>query len=171
MFEEWARREEPLNYFAQICGNCPKLSREQIDQLDRARKFGRGIQYARQWVYSAFDMALTYERKDKTALDAWKRIESATPLGHVEGTLFPASFGHLVGGYAAGYYGYMWSEVMALDMLSAFGNKLLNPDIGRNYRNLILAQGGQRQPQELVQTFLGRAPNNEAFFKEITGQR
>jgi thimet oligopeptidase len=171
MFEEWARREEPLNYFAQICGGCPKLSREQIDQLDRARKFGRGIQYARQWVYAAYDMALTYERKDKTALDAWKRIEGATPLGHVDGTIFPAAFGHLVGGYAAGYYGYMWSEVMALDMLSAYGDKLLNPEVGRKYRDLILAQGGQRPPSELVQAFLGRAPNNEAFFKEITGQR
>jgi thimet oligopeptidase len=171
MFEEWARREEPLQYFAQICGNCPKLSSEQIAQLDRARSFGRGIQYARQWVYSSFDMALTYERKDKTALDAWKRIEGATPLGHVDGTLFPASFGHMVGGYAAGYYGYMWSEVLALDMLSVFGDKLLNPTVGRKYRDLILAQGGQRPPQDLVQAFLGRAPNSEAFFKEITGQR
>jgi thimet oligopeptidase len=58
-----------------------------------------------------------------------------------------------------------------MDILSTFGNTLLNLDIGHNCRNLILAQGGQRQPQELVQTFLGRAPNNEAFFKEITGQR
>jgi thimet oligopeptidase len=171
MFEEWARREEPLKYFAQICGGCPQLSREQIEQLDRARKFGRGIGYSRQWVYAAYDMALTYERKDKTALDAWKRIEGATPLGHVEGSIFPAGFGHLVGGYAAGYYGYMWSEVLALDMLSAFGGKLLNQEVGRNYRNLILAQGGQKPPHLLVESFLGRASNSDAFFKEITGQR
>ncbi|MGL4573632.1 MAG: M3 family metallopeptidase [Burkholderiaceae bacterium] len=172
MFEEWARREEPLNYFAQICGpSCPKLSREQIEQLDRARKFGRGIGYARQWVYAAFDMALTYERKDKTSLEAWQRIEGGTPLGYVPGTMFPAGFSHLVGGYAAGYYGYMWSEVLALDMLSAFGGKLLNQDVGRNYRNMILAQGGQKPPHLLVESFLGRASNSDAFFKEITGQR
>jgi thimet oligopeptidase len=65
----------------------------------------------------------------------------------------------------------MWSEVLALDMLSAFGGKLLNQDVGRNYRNLILAQGGQKPPHLLVESFLGRTPNSEAFFKEITGQR
>jgi thimet oligopeptidase len=171
MFEEWARREEPLKFFAQVCGDCPVLSREQIAQLDSARKFGRGIGYARQWVYASYDMALTYGRTDKSAMDAWKRIEGATPLGYVEGSMFPASFGHLVGGYAAGYYGYMWSEVLALDMLSAFGGKLLNQEVGRNYRNLILAQGGQKPPHLLVESFLGRAANSEAFFKEITGQR
>jgi thimet oligopeptidase len=170
MFEEWARRPEPLQMFAKMCGGCPPLSNEQIEALNQSRKFGKGIQYARQWVYAAFDMALTHE-KGGTSLDVWKRIEGATPLGHVEGTRFPAGFSHLVGGYAAGYYGYMWSEVIALDMLSAFGGQMLNEEVGRRYRNTILAQGGQKPPHALVEAFLGRQANSEAFFKEITGQR
>jgi thimet oligopeptidase len=170
MFEEWARRPEPLQLFAKMCGGCPPLSDQQIEALNQSRKFGKGIQYARQWVYAAFDMALTHE-KGGSSLEVWKRIEGATPLGHVEGTRFPAGFSHLVGGYAAGYYGYMWSEVIALDMLSAFGGQMLNEEVGRRYRNTILSQGGQKPPHALVEAFLGRQANSEAFFKEITGQR
>ena len=43
MFEEWARRDEPLALFARICPTCPRLTKEQITQLEAARKFGRGV--------------------------------------------------------------------------------------------------------------------------------
>ena len=115
-------------------------------------------------------MALTSD-KPEPALALWQRMEGGTPLGYVEGTLFPASFIHLAGGYGAGYYGYMWSQVLALDMLSAFGSNLLDPEVGKRYRDTILAQGGQRHPAQLVKDFLGREPSSEAFFAEITGRR
>ena len=98
-------------------------------------------------------------------------MESATPLGHVAGTQFPGQFGHLMGGYAAGYYGYMWSEVIALDMLSRYDGKLMNPEIGHMYRKAILSRGSEMKGNELVKAFLGRAPNNKAFFDEILGKR
>ena len=61
-------------------------------------------------------------------------MENETPLGHPQGTTFPSTFGHIAGGYAAGYYGYMWSEAVALDMLSAFGDNLMNPAVGLRFR-------------------------------------
>ena len=76
-----------------------------------------------------------------------------------------------MGGYQSSYYGYMWSEVMALDMLSAFGNNLNNAEVGQRYRETILSQGSQKPAQTLVEAFLGRKPNNTAFFHEISGQR
>lgn len=170
MFEEWARREEPLALFVQLCPGCPHLSKEQVERLRAARRFGNGIRYARQWQYAAYDMRL-HTGAPKPALATWIEIERASRLGHVEGTMLPASFGHLVGGYAAGYYGYMWSEVLALDMLSGFGGKLLDPAAGRKYRHAILEKGGERTPQSLVESFLGRAPSSGAFYAEITGQR
>jgi len=170
MFEEWARREEPLALFAKLCPECPRLSKEQVERLRAARRFGNGIRYARQWQYAAYDMRL-HMGAPKPALATWIEVERASRLGHVEGTMLPASFGHLVGGYAAGYYGYMWSEVLALDMLSGFGGKLLNPDAGRRYRKTILAAGGEKPPHALVEAFLGRAPSSDAFYAEITGQR
>ena len=65
----------------------------------------------------------------------------------------------------------MWSEVMALDMLSAFGDNLNTPEVGARYRKAILSQGGQKKAEQLVVDFLGREPDNKAFFQEITGQR
>ncbi len=170
MFEEWARREEPLALFAQICPECPRLSSEQIARLDAARKFARGLYFMRQWEYAMYDMKL-HTGQPPEALAAWIEIEKQMRLGYVEGSLFPAGFGHLMGGYSAGYYGYMWSQVLALDMLSAFQGKLLNPAVGRRYRETILANGGQREPQALVEAFLGRKPTSDAFYAEIVGKR
>jgi len=170
MFEEWARRPETLALFAEVCPDCPRLSPEQLKQLDQARTFGRGLQYARQWALASFDMAL-HTGAPKPAMATWAAAERQTVLGHVEGTMLPANFGHLMGGYEAGYYGYMWSEVMGLDMLSAFKGRLLDPQVGRRYRELILSRGGEVPPQRMVEQFLGRKPNADAFFAEITGKR
>ncbi len=170
MFEEWARREEALRLFADVCKDCPQLTTAQIAQLDGARRYGRGLRYSRQWTLASYDMSLTTPQPDD-ALAAWTTIEASTPLGTYPGTSFPSSFGHLVGGYAAGYYGYMWSEVLALDMLSGFHGKLMNPVDGRRYRTDILSRGAERPPEQLVEHFLGRKPSSDAFFKEIVGQR
>ena len=169
MFEEWVRREQPLALFAKVCPDCPRLAKDDIARLQAARRYGQGIRYARQWLFAAYDMALSTDPQPSMAV--WKRMESATPLGHVEGTMFPASFSHIAAHYAAGYYGYMWSEVLALDMLSKFSKNLLDPKVGRFYRDTILAQGGQVEPADMVRKFLGREPSREAFFAEITGRR
>jgi thimet oligopeptidase len=169
MFEEWARRKESLQLFEKVCPECPHLTDDQIARLDAARKYGQGIRYARQWLYAKFDMELSTNPQPPLAV--WKNLESATPLGYVEGTMFPASFSHIASNYAAGYYGYMWSEVLALDMLSPFKGHMLDPKVGIRYRDTILAQGGQQEEAAMVRQFLGRAPSNEAFFAEITGKR
>jgi thimet oligopeptidase len=64
----------------------------------------------------------------------------------------------------------MWSEVLALDMRSAFGANVMDTRVGARYRKLILENGGQRPPSELVEDFLQRKPSSAAFFKEISGQ-
>jgi len=169
MFEEWARREQPLALFKQVCPQCPQLTPAEIGRLEAAQRYGQGTRYARQWLYATFDMTLSIEPQPPLAL--WQRLEADTPLGYLEGTSFPSAFSHIAGGYAAGYYGYMWSKVIALDMLTPFKKDMLDPRVGMRYRNAILAQGGQKEEMELVRSFLGRDPSNEAFFAEITGKR
>lgn len=173
MYEEWARRKETLSKVADYCKPaCPRVDDALIAKLNAVHNYGRGLRYARQALYAQYDMALHgSDALNVQPLDVWKKMESATALGYVPTTEFPGQFGHIMGGYQVGYYGYMWSEVMALDMLSAFGNNLNNPEVGQRYRQTILSQGSQKPAQALVEDFLGRKPDNKAFFDEITGQR
>ena len=171
MYEEWARRKESLQMISSFCKEpCPTISDEMVTRLTAAHNYGRGIRYARQLLYASYDMAL-HKNTVGDPLRVWEKMESATPLGHVPDTQFPGQFGHLMGGYAAGYYGYMWSEVIALDMLSRYDGKLMNAEIGHQYRKAILSRGSEMKGNELVKAFLGRAPNNKAFFDEILGKR
>lgn len=172
MYEEWARRKETLSKVADYCDPaCPRVDNALIERLKSVHNYGRGLRYARQTLYAQYDMALHGADALKVQpMDVWKKMESATALGYVPNTEFPGQFGHLMG-YQAGYYGYMWSEVLALDMLSAFGDNLNNPEVGQRYRQAILSQGSQKNAAQLVKDFLGREPDNKAFFNEITGQR
>jgi thimet oligopeptidase len=169
MFEEWARRAQPLALFKQVCPECPQLSADEIKRLDDARRYGSGNLYTNQWLYATYDMALSTD--PQPPLPLWVKLESQTALGHVDGTMLPAGFSHIASNYAAGYYGYMWSQVIALDMLSAFKGDLLDPKVGRRYREAILSQGGQVEEMDQVRKFLGRDPSPDAFFAEITGRR
>jgi thimet oligopeptidase len=85
-----------------------------------------------------------------------------------EGTFYPASFGHLLGGYDAGYYGYLWSEVYGDDMWSRFATEgLRSREVGADYRREVLARGGSRDGIEHLRAFLGREPNDEAFLRKL----
>jgi len=169
MFEEWARREQPLALFQQVCPQCPQLTHDEIERLEAARRFGQGVRYARQWLYASFDMALS--TNPRPPLTVWKELEGSTPLGYVEGTSFPSAFSHIASNYASGYYGYMWSEVLALDMLSPFAQDMLDAKVGARFRDDVLSQGGQVEERDMVRRFLGREPSSDAFFAEITGKR
>ncbi len=70
-------------------------------------------------------------------------------------------------GYAAAYYGYLWSEVYAADMFSIFEEDgVLNPVTGYRFRKSIFEKGGGGNPMDLVKDFLGREPNTAAFLKK-----
>ncbi len=170
IYEEWARRIEGLAVMREVCPDCPVMDEALVARLNQARRFGQGIAYARQHLYATYDMAL-YGESPAPSMQTWREMEEATPLGWVPDTEFPGTFGHIAGGYAAGYYGYMWAEVIALDMLSSFGPNIMNPEAGRRFRAEVLSRGGEETARVLVERFLGRPVNNAAFFTEITGQR
>jgi len=169
MYEEWANRIESLSLLRDHCPGCPEIDESLVKRLNAAAKFGAGIDYGRQWLYAAYDMALSGP-KPRRALDVWKEMEGATPMGYVEGTSFPGTFEHITSGYAAGYYGYMWAKVIALDLVSVFGADLMNEAIGRRLREMILARGSEESARSLVEKFLGRPVSSEAFFARIRGE-
>lgn len=172
MFEEWARRAETLSRVADYCvPDCPRVDDKLADRLKEVKNFGRGLHYARQALYAQYDMKLhSADAKSLDPMQLWQDMESQTALGYVEGQQFPGQFNHLMGGYQAGYYSYLWSEVIAMDMLSSFGDNLMNPELGAKYRNTVLAQGGQKTGEEMVQDYLGRPADSTAFFDNIVGK-
>jgi thimet oligopeptidase len=77
------------------------------------------------------------------------------------------SFGHLTG-YGARYYGYMWADVLALDIFDHLKREgLLRPGAGKRYVECILSKGGSKEPEQLLIDFLGREPNNQAFLTHV----
>lgn len=168
MYEEWAARMESLAVMRVHCPRCPILDESLIGRLRAARKFGAGIDYGRQLLYAAFDMALS-SANPGPSLEVWRQMEESTPMGSIDGTAFPGTFEHIASGYAAGYYGYMWAKVIALDLVSAFGDDLMNAQTGGRFREMILSRGSEEPARDLVERFLGRPVSSEAFFAEIRG--
>ncbi|GKT45334.1 saccharopine dehydrogenase [NAD(+), L-lysine-forming] [Colletotrichum spaethianum] len=79
-----------------------------------------------------------------------------------------ACFGHLIGGYDAGYYGYLSSEVYSTDMFySVFKADPMNGKEGRRYRHTVLEKGGSQEEMLTLEQFLGRKPSTESFYKEL----
>jgi thimet oligopeptidase len=199
MYEEWANRMESLTLMRNHCATCPLIDESLVQRIRAAKKFGSGIDYGRQLLYASFDMALSGEgvgkrgsgvgagdaaaqttdnrqsttvspHPDSLSLRLWEEMERSTPMGYVEGSMFPGTFEHIASGYAAGYYGYMWAKVIALDMMSAFGPNVMNEAVGRRFREMILSRGSEEPARELVARFLGRPVSSDAFFAEIRGE-
>ncbi|MEO9067257.1 MAG: M3 family metallopeptidase, partial [Caldimonas sp.] len=134
MLEDWVYDKKVLKIFAEVCPTCEPVPDEMIDKALVARDYAKGIAKARQLLYATYDLAL-YGADAPEAMALWQKMEGATPVGTVPGTMFPAGFGHIVGGYASGYYSYLWSEVVALDLRTAFATDRLDPVVGMRYRN------------------------------------
>ena len=170
MFEEWAWSYQTLARFAKHYKTGEVIPEALVGQMRKANKFGLGTQVAQQMFYAS--LALTFHSEDPSKLkqlDTVKRLQDKyTPFGYVEGTHFHTTFGHLVG-YSAMYYTYMWSLVIAKDLLTPFAkNGLLDPTATAAYRDKILAPGGTKDAADLVKDFLGRPYSFAAFEKYLS---
>lgn len=166
MLEDWVFDRRVLKLFQEVCPTCKPVPDELVDQARAAHDFTKGSKTARQHLYASFDLAL-HGPQAPEPMALWARMEGATPLGYVPGTMFPAGFSHVAGGYGAGYYGYLWSLVVAMDLRTAFAADRLDPAVGKRYRDTVLSQGGQREPELLVKDFLGREMSPKAFFDDL----
>ena len=168
MLEDWMFDPKVLALMREVCAVCKPVPEALLAQAKVADRYGKGVQYARQRLFASFDLEL-HGPDAPEPMSLWERLEGETLLGHVPGTMFPAGFSHVAtnGNYAAGYYGYLWSEVVATDLRTAFAKNRLDPVVGRRYRSTVLANGSQKPPQTLVRDFLGRASNSSAFFEDL----
>ena len=178
MLENWVWNKQMLSKLSgHYKDNAKKLPEPLLKKLLELKTIDRGIFYLRQLAFATLDMqyhVFAYDLKNpKDRVDTTKIFYEAMkdimliPINDV-GLIPEASFGHLMGGYGAGYYSYLWSEVYAQDMFTKFEAKgLMNPVAGKDYRTWILEPGGSKDPMDLIRGFLEREPNNKAFLKKL----
>ncbi len=146
-----------------------KMPDDLIAKIVATRDFNKGYFYSRQLSLGLTDMAMHTATGPVDVNETYKRIhKDVMTFSVIDGSHFCAGFGHLMGGYDAGYYGYIWSEVFAADMFTAFQKEgLLNSTTGEKYRATILEQGDMLDAIDILAEFLDRQPNNEAFLKKL----
>lgn len=171
IFENWTWDYPSLQTFARHYKTGEVLPKELFEKMLAARNVGSGRATSYQIFYGMIDMTLhdKYNPNEvRTTTDVIKELQRKIILTpYMEGTHFEAAFGHLMG-YASSYYGYLWSNVYAQDMFSEFEKGgILNPEVGKRYREIILSKGGTEEPIELVKQFLQREPNPEAFYRSL----
>jgi len=102
-------------------------------------------------------------RTEISKLDGPEALGEGYDWGHGQ-----ATFGHLIGGYDSGYYGYLSSQVYSADMFyTVFKKDPMNGTEGRRYRHTVLERGGSQDEMQTLEDFLGRKPSTEAFYKEL----
>ncbi|KAL4879205.1 peptidase family M3-domain-containing protein [Aspergillus karnatakaensis] len=102
-------------------------------------------------------------RKEITQIPGPEVLGLGDEWGHGQ-----ATFGHLMGGYDAGYYGYLSSQVYSTDIFyTAFKLDPMNPAAGRKYRYQVLEKGGSQDEMKTLTDYLGRPPKEDAFYKEL----
>ena len=167
IMQHWVWRTDVLRRFARHFETGAPIPDELVEQLVAARRLNKAMFQLRQLQYGWWDQEL--HRNPSRDLDLIHTEGAKLSLLPVhEGTFPLASFGHLMGGYDASYYGYMWSEVFGDDMFSRFEEEgVTNPEVGRAYRREVLEKGGTLDGDEMLRNFLGREPNNEAFLRKL----
>ena len=145
-----------------------KLPKELLEKMIAAKNMNVGLKSLRQMLFASVDQSYHTQGDIEDTTAVYRALQNKIARIPMSPGVHPeASFGHLMG-YDSGYYGYMWSLVFAEDMFSRFKQEgVLNPAIGRRYRELILESGSARDEAQLLREFLGREPNEDAFLKSI----
>ena len=170
--ENWVWQYESLSLFAKHYKTGEVLPQALFNKMKQTQLVGIAMQYIRQAYLGMLDF--TYEDKYDSLqtnhisiMDVSKSLSSIRQVPFTEGTHFIAGFTHL-NGYAANYYGYLWSKVYAEDMFSVFKkNGVMDTKTGVKYRQEILEKASTREEMDMLRSFLGREPNSDAFLESL----
>ena len=175
MLENWMWQPDVLRRVSHHVATGASLPPSLIRRMLALKHLADGNNWGFQVFLATYDMALHSAERPPEPTATWFALwPEVMPIAHPAGTVPEASFGHLMGGYEAGYYGYLWAKVYAQDMFTRFERHgVLDRTTGRAYREEVLAPAGTEEPDSLVQRFLGRPVSNEAFYCELglTGPR
>jgi thimet oligopeptidase len=168
IMEHWVWDPDVLARFARHFRTGQPMPRELVDRLVDARNLNEAVKTLRQVYLGQMDLGFHGPERDVDLDEVNRRAFAVTLLPFHEGTAYYCGFEHLMGGYDAGYYGYLWSKVYGDDMYSRFeAEGVTNPEVGRAYREAILERGGTEDGERLLERFLGRPASQDAFLRQL----
>lgn len=171
ILENWAFEKEYLDLWAKHYQTGETMPAELIEKIIAAKNYLAAYANVRQVSFGMTDMAWhTIKAPYEGSIIEFEKKAMAPSqiLPVVEGTAMSPTFGHLFsGGYAAGYYGYKWAEVLAADGYSLFTEKgIFDKATAAKFRKL-LQSGGQEHPMDLYVAFRGHKPQTKALIDQM----
>ena len=173
LMENWLDERSWLLTFARHYETGEVLPEDLIQRMERAKHFLVGYAACRQLSFGYLDMAWhtitepLSEGIDTKAFEeqAWQRATLLAPSPAP--CQMSTSFGHIFsGGYAAGYYGYKWAEVLDADAFAAFQEEgIFSRATAERFRREVLSQGDKRDAEQLYEAFRGKAPTVDALLR------
>lgn len=168
IMENWLTQKEYLDQIAVHYQTGEKIPQDLVQNLINAANFNAGYACCRQVSFGLLDMAwhtLTAPFSGDVIAFEKEAWQAAQVLPEMQGACMSTSFGHLFsGGYAAGYYGYKWAEVLDADAFALFKEKgIFNQEVAHSFRDNILKRGGVEEPDVLYKRFRGKEPSIDAL--------
>lgn len=168
--ENWATEYEFLKTFAFHYKTGELIPKQYVDQLIKMRQYMAGYASARQLSFGYLDMMWhtadisTIEDVRKAEQEVFAKFET---MPVVDEACMSTSFSHIfAGGYAAGYYGYKWAEMLEADAFSKFQKEgVMNKKVANRYVETILSKGGSKPAMQMFIDFMGRKPSIDPLLK------
>jgi len=171
MNENWMRRRDFVKSFAKHYQTGEVIGDDLLDAIERNALFLDGYGCIRQLTFGYLDMKWHATDPETLPTDI-EEVEAEARKGlellpHAAGTAMSPSFTHIFsGGYAAGYYGYKWSEILDADAFEEFiHNGLTDRATADRFRENILERGDSEDPAELYRAFKGRDATVDALLR------
>lgn len=169
--ENWCWEPEALAFISGHYQTQEPLPQAMLDNMLAAKNYQAALFILRQLEFGLFDFRMHSEYDPaqgacilQTLAEVKQRVAVVPSPSWGR---FPHAFSHIfAGGYAAGYYSYLWAEVLSADAYSRFEEEgIFNSDTGAAFLNHILSRGGSEEPMVLFQRFRGREPQLDAMLR------
>lgn len=172
IMEHWVFEPEVLKVYAKHYQTGEVIPAELIEKLDKSGKYGQGFATAEYLAASLLDMDYHVLKEVHDGVDVMKFEETVLGerglLKQIPPRYRTTYFNHTMGGgYTAGYYSYIWAEVLDSDAYQAFkeSGDIFNPEIAAKFRTYVLTPGGIDDAMDMYKNFRGNEPNTDPLLK------
>lgn len=169
--ENWCWEPEALAFISGHYQSGEPLPKAMLDKLLAAKNYQAALFILRQLEFGLFDFRMHFEYSPEKGAQILPTLAEVKKMVAVVPSpswgRFPHAFSHIfAGGYAAGYYSYLWAEVLSADAYSRFEEEgIFNAETGKSFLDNIPSRGGSEEPMALFKRFRGREPQLDAMLR------